>query len=287
MAPKELRDLEFDHLRRYIHNLCGLYIQDEKRYLIHQRLGELVDSVGCGSFDEFYKLLEERPSQELHDQIIAAMTTNETSFFRDGHPFDCFARNLLPKLADRLRMEYAAGRSPEPVRIWSTAVSTGQEAYSLAILVREYVDAHPGFAGSLKDFYILATDISSRVLQRADTGVFNEVEVTRGLSPARLKRFFSKNERVWEIDEELRKMVDFRKMNLTRPYGIYAEFDVIFCRNVLIYFDDDTKRTIAELLHRRLREDGALVLGSAENLYNITDKFHSEQLNGSIVYRKN
>jgi chemotaxis protein methyltransferase CheR len=286
MNPKELGAHEFEALRRYIHNLCGLYIQDEKRYLIQQRLSELVEATGCGSFAGFIELLSQRPTQDLHDQIIACMTTNETSFFRDKHPFDVFAGYLLPELADRLRREYAAGKKPEPARIWCTAVSTGQEAYSLAMLIQEYIDSRPGFAASRRDFRILGTDVSSRVLHRAIAGVYNEVEMARGVSPERRERFFIRRGKQWEVRPELREMVDFRKVNLASPAGIFVEFEVIFCRNVLIYFDDDTKRIIAEMLHRRLKDNGVLILGSAENLYNITEKFHSEQVDGSIVYRK-
>ncbi len=286
MTSKELGTHEFEALRRYIHNLCGLYIQDEKRYLIQQRLSELVETTGCESFAGFIELLSQRPTQDLHDQIIACMTTNETSFFRDKHPFEVFAGRLLPELADRPRREHAAGKRPEPVRIWCTAVSTGQEAYSLAMLIHEYIDSRPGFAASRKDFRILGTDVSSRVLHRAIAGVYNEVEMARGVSPERRERFFIRRGKQWEVRPELREMVDFRKVNLASPYGIYVDFEVIFCRNVLIYFDDDTKRVIAEMLHRRLKDNGVLILGSAENLYNITEKFHSEQVDGSILYRK-
>lgn len=287
MTAKQLSDNDFQELRSYIHKLCGLYLQNEKKYLILQRLEPLLEDLGCESFADFNASLRENPTQGLHDRIIASITTNETSFFRDCHPFESFAREVLPQLADRVRNARHKGEDPKPLRFWCTAVSTGQEAYSLAILIKEYIDAHPGFSGSLDDFQILATDISSRVLERAGKGCFNEVEIARGLSEERREKHFYQDGKGWTISEELRSIVDFRRINLTDPYGVYSDFDAIFCRNVLIYFDDDTKRTIIDMLYRKLSDNGVLFLGSAENLYNLTMKFRSEQLGPTIIYKKN
>ncbi len=287
MSPDQLTEQEFEDLRGYIHKLCGLYLQPGKKYLILQRLEELVTELGCITFAEFNRLLRTRPTQELHDRIISCMTTNETSFFRDKHPFDAFVRDLLPPLADRARMQRVQKEKVEPVRLWCTAVSTGQEAYSLAIGISEYLAARQGFHVGLRDFRILATDISSQVLKRAASGVYNEVEMQRGLSEERRRTYFTEQDKKWTVAPELREIVEFRRLNLAEPYGVYQDFDVIFCRNVLIYFDDDTKRKIIDLMYRKLRDNGALVLGSAENLYNLTTKFRSEQVGASIIYRKN
>lgn len=284
---RQLSEHDFEELRGYIHKLCGLYLQPEKRYLILQRLEPLMQELGCSTFAEFNKRLRDSPSRELHDRIIAAMTTNETSFFRDQHPFETFARDLLPLLANRIRVSRHKEEPVEPVRLWCTAVSTGQEAYSLAICIKEYMAAHPGCVLTLEDFRILATDISSRVLERAARGVFNEVEMGRGISEERRQRFFAEQGKTWTVAPELRSIIEFRRVNLTDPVGIYNSFDVIFCRNVLIYFDDDTKRSIIGMLYRKLHDDGVLVLGSAENLYNLTLQFRSEQVGESMVYKKN
>lgn len=286
MIPRQLSELDFEELRNYIHKLCGLYLQPEKRYLILQRLEPLLEELDCESFAEFNSLLRASPSKALHDRIIAAMTTNETSFFRDQHPFEAFAQNLLPALATRLQQQRAAGNN-EPGRIWSTAVSTGQEAYSLAICILEFLQTHGDLNLQPQDFRILATDVSPGVLARAAGGEFNDVEMARGLSEQRRERFFTRQGRTWRVNQEVRERIEFRRMNLIEPVGIYQAFDVIFCRNVLIYFDDDTKRKIIELLYRKLHNEGVLVLGSAENLYNLTLQFRSDQVGCSMIYRKN
>jgi len=174
VISRQLSEQDFEELRNYIHKLCGLFLQPEKRYLILQRLEPLLDELGCESFAEFVSLLKATPSGQLHDRIIAAMTTNETSFFRDQHPFEAFRNEMLPRLATRL-LEQREHGDKEPARIWSTAVSTGQEAYSLAMCIMEFLKRNPGLKLTRDDFRILATDVSSSVLARAAQGVFNEV----------------------------------------------------------------------------------------------------------------
>jgi chemotaxis protein methyltransferase CheR len=284
----ELTRQEFNDLSGYIHKLCGLHIQPDKQYLILQRLAPLLDEQGCQSFTGFYRMLVERPTAELQQKIIAAITTNETSFFRDGHPFETFKSHILPHLAEvfKVRKRLAKTCPPPKIRIWSAAASTGQEAYSLAIMVREYAYRHHYLGVTAEDFSILGTDISSEALTRASAGRYNEIDVGRGLALELRDKYFLREERSWVVRSELRRMVEFRKLNLTERFGLMTVFDCIFCRNVLIYFDEPTKRVLADRFHAALADHGALILGSAENLYNVSEKFESRMLGETIVYKK-
>jgi len=284
MSSTALSERDFEHLQSYIHKLSGIFIPKEKAYLIMQRLEAVLEDTGTRGYADLYDRLMACPNADLHDRIIAAITTNETSFFRDGHPFDAFKNHILPVLAAKIR-KTKSGPQPK-VRIWSAAASTGQEPYSLAILVREFAMAHAFLGIAQDDFAILATDISSKVLERAGRGAFNDVEIARGLSDEQRQKYFLRNDKHWVIKPELRAMVEYRRMNLVEPQNLMASFDVVFCRNVLIYFDDATKKRIIDHMHRKLTPDGFLVLGSAENLYNLTDKFKSELLDGTILYRR-
>jgi chemotaxis protein methyltransferase CheR len=287
MPRLQLSQQDFEDLRGYIHKLCGLYLHEDKKYLVLQRLEDLVVDCGCADFREFARTLAHSPTHELHERIIAAITTNETSFFRDAHPFQSFQTHVLPKLAAKIKAHKQQGEARGPVvRIWSAGASTGQEPYSLAMLVHEYARANHYFGVTAQDFSILATDISSRVLDRARSGLFNDVEVGRGLSPERRERYFTREGSQWRLSEELRRLVEFQRMNLVEPFSMFCRFDVIFCRNVLIYFDEATKRQIIDGFHRKLNPLGYLVLGSAENLYALTDKFQSVMVGESILYQK-
>ena len=231
----------------------------------------------------------------MHEQIIEAITTHETSFFRDRHPFETFRDHVLPSMGAAIKAAKAAknakdGRQvaelPPKVRIWCAGASTGQEPYSLAMLVHDYVQANCFLGIGPQDFSILATDISNDVLTKAKSGVYSDMEVIRGLEPDARERYFQPADKGWRIRDEIRSIVDFRKMNLVEPFGIFSGFDCIFCRNVLIYFDDPTKKQIIEQFHRKLANNGILVLGSAENLYALTEAFESLTVGDSILYRK-
>ncbi|MGE4298822.1 MAG: protein-glutamate O-methyltransferase CheR [Desulfovibrionaceae bacterium] len=295
MNPMPLSRQEFEQLRVYIHKICGLYILDEKMYLVQQRLEGLVRQHACASFEAFYALLTSTPPAGVHESIIEAITTHETSFFRDRHPFDAFRDHLLPALGAGIKAAKAArnartgradGEQPHRARIWCAGASTGQEPYSLAMLVHDYVQANCFLGVAPQDFTILATDISNDVLAKAKNGVYSDLEVVRGLQPEAKNRYFQPADKGWRIRDEIRRIVDFRKMNLVEPFGMLTGFDCIFCRNVLIYFDDPTKKQIIEQFHRKLTDNGVLVLGSAENLYALTEAFESITVGDTILYRK-
>lgn len=276
----------FDELRSLIHRICGLVLSEEKAYLIQHRLEPVARANRCRSFEEFSDRLRGGALTALHEAVIEAITTNETSFFRDGHPFETFRQQVLPRLGEVLRSHKAAGRKAPQVRIWCAAASTGQEPYSLAMLVSDYVLANAYLGVSTGDFSILATDVSAKVLARAAAAEYSERDLVRGLSPAQIARYFHKQGAGWIVQEKVRKLVEFCRANLVHPFQGLGTFDVIFCRNVLIYFDDDTRRRICRQFHDMLTDEGSLILGSAENLYGVTDQFESVRYGETLVYRK-
>jgi chemotaxis protein methyltransferase CheR len=292
----ELSKEEFELLRNYIYNICGLAISDNKAYLIRQRLEPIAKAAGCNSFGEFYRKIKQTNLPIFQEKIINAITTNETAFFRDGHPFAAFKEYMLPKLTRIIRERKSRNkiRKGSKVRLWSAGSSTGQEPYSLAMLVHEYITENEpaekqpnAFASVAKeDFGILATDISSEILSKAMAAEYTDMEAKRGLSPDRLKKYFGKVQTRWVISSFIRSMVEFRQINLIRPFTMLGGFDVIFCRNVLIYFDNETKSRIIDQFHRMLASDGFFVLGATENLYALTDKFSSLHYGETIIYQK-
>ena len=188
----EISVQEFDLLRLYIHSLCGITIPDDKSYLIQQRLEPVVAAAGCNGFGEFYRKLKQSPLPKIEEQIINSITTNETSFFRDVHPFTAFKEYILPRLGEiiRERKKRDAYRKGPKVAIWSAGASTGQEPYSLAILIHEYATANSLLGISMEDFGLLATDVSSETLSKAVAGEYNEMEIKRGLSPDLMEKYF-------------------------------------------------------------------------------------------------
>ncbi|HVS36107.1 MAG TPA: protein-glutamate O-methyltransferase CheR [Gemmataceae bacterium] len=269
----------FDELRQLIHRLCGLVVDDDKAYLIRHRLGPVARTAGCRSFEELAQKLRGPEGAALHASIVEAITTAETSFFRDGHPFEAFRCHLLPRLGEK-------ARAGVKVRLWCAAASTGQEPYSLAMLLHDYLTANRGVGLRKSDFSILATDISERVLATARAAEYGDRDVARGLTPAVLARHLEKRHGVWAVREPVRRLVDFRRLNLTGPLIDLPAFDAIFCRNLLIYFDLDARRRICRNLHNLLTDGGWLVLGAAENLYGVSEQFESLRLGDALVYRK-
>lgn len=283
----KLKPEEFTALTSYIYRICGLSIGNEKQYLVEQRLFKLAKTAGGGSFQGLIEKLKMGTDPRLRDDVIEAMTTNETSFFRDGHPFDTFRDALLPALEQMIiqRKKSAIQRRGAKVRIWSAAASTGQEAYSLAMLIHEYVKANAYKGVALDDFDILATDISSSVLAQAVAGRYSDMEVARGLSLERRNKYFSKTDSGWAVNNELQSIVEFRRINITEPFATLGGFDVIFCRNILIYFDDDTKRKIMRQMHQMLSPEGYLMLGACENVQGMGVDFESINHKSTILHR--
>jgi len=284
----ELSKQEFFLLHRYIQDSCGITISEEKTYLIQQRLEPLVAAVGCKGFSDFYQKLKQSPLPKLREQIINAITTNETSFFRDEHPYIAVEKYILPRLGKivlerKLRNNLRKGPK---VSLWSAGASTGQEPYSLAMLIHEYAEANRNFGISKEDFGIMATDISSETLSKAMAGVYTEREVNRGLTPERIKAYFKKDDKHWIVKSSIRSMVEFRQINLAQPFSILGGFDVVLCRNVLIYFDNDIKKRMIGQFYDMVPEGGFLLLGASEQLYGVTDKFEPFHVGKTLIYKK-
>lgn len=275
----------FDELRRLIHRLCGIVLSDDKAYLVRHRLEPLVRQSGCSSFDDFARKLREPGGTVLHEVVIAAITTGETSFFRDGHPFEAFRLHLLPQLTEAARARAVFDAIPR-VRLWCAAASTGQEAYSLAMLIREHLDTIRGAGTNPVEFAILATDVSATALAKAAAGVYDHWELSRGITPAMLQRHFQKLGRQWIIREPVRRLVEFRRINLIEPVTALGTFDAIFCRNLLIYFDEPTRRRLCAEFYAMLPPGGWLMLGTAENLYGVSERFESVRLGETLLYRR-
>lgn len=270
-----------DELRRLIHRLCGVVLTPDKAYLVRHRLEPLVRKSGCGSFDELARRLREPGGTALHNSVIEAITTGETSFFRDGHPFDTFRQHLLPLLIESAQRRAGLGSVPR-VRLWCAAASTGQEPYSLAMLVRDYLDA----ARVPAEFSILATDVSAAVLAKAAAGDYDHRELSRGVSPAVLHRHFQKRGRHHGVRDEVRRLVEFRRVNLVESVLGLGTFDAIFCRNLLIYFDEATRRRLCAEFAAMLPVGGWLVLGAAENLYGVSERFESVRFGETLLFRR-
>jgi chemotaxis protein methyltransferase CheR len=251
-------DADFNFLRLLLHLRSGLSLSPEKRYLAESRLGILCRRRNIADIGTLIQKLRPGHDAALEHAVIEAMTTNETLFFRDHTPFDLFRDVILPE-------RIAANAATRSLRIWCAAVSTGQEAYSLAMILDEMAPRLSGWK-----IQIVGTDISGEVLERARTGLYSQFEIQRGLPIQMLLKHFNQEGDRWRISERLRAMVDLRQHNLLEPNSHLGQFDIIFCRNVLIYFDVQTKARVLEALAPRLAPQGALFLGAAETVIGIS-----------------
>jgi chemotaxis protein methyltransferase CheR len=252
---------EYEYLRKFLRDQSGLDLSADKQYLIESRLLPLARKAGLGSIAELVQKLQGFGSSALVTSVVEAMTTNETFFFRDKIPFDHFRDTIMPEL-----LKSRAGR--KSLRIWCAAASTGQEPYSLAMSLKEMGAALTGWRVE-----IIATDLSQEVLEKARSGIYSQFEVQRGLPIQLLVKYFKQSGETWQITPEVRAMVQFRQLNLLHEFAQLGTFDVIFCRNVLIYFDQDTKISVFNRLARQIEPDGFLVLGAAETVVGLTDVF--------------
>ena len=250
---------DFDFLRRMLKERSGLVLSAEKDYLLESRLLPLARRHGMTSLGELVTRLRQPGTVSLAIAVTEAMTTNETFFFRDRIPFDHLRDTMLPALV-------AARAREKRIRIWCTAAASGQEPYSIAMMLK-------GLGAQLNGFRIdiLATDLSADVTERAKAGLYSQFEVQRGLPIQLLVKHFSKNGDAWEISPELRAMVQFRTLNLLNDFSPLGQFDIVFCRNVLIYFDQPTKVGVLERIARQMPDDGFLTLGAAETVVGLTD----------------
>jgi chemotaxis protein methyltransferase CheR len=256
-----MTDQEFDAVRRLLRERTAVVLEDDKRYLAEARLGPVAKRLQLESVEELIARLAQDPGGDLRTAVVEAMVTTETSFFRDQHPFETLRQIGLPELMERRRAE-------RRLSVWCAASSAGQEPYSLALLIREHF---PELAAW--NTVLLASDVSGEMLARAREGVYNQAEVNRGLPATLLLKYFEQRGPDWELDESVRRMVDFRQLNLAGPWPELPPMDLVLLRNVMIYFDVDTKKRILDKLTRVLRPDGYLLLGGSETTYNIDNRF--------------
>lgn len=252
---------DFDFLRRLLKDRSGLVLSAEKDYLLESRLLPLARRHGMTSLGELAARLRQPGTTALAIAVTEAMTTNETFFFRDRIPFDHLRETVIPALV-------AARAREKRIRIWCTAAASGQEPYSIAMVLKALGAQLNGFR-----IDIMATDLSAEVVERAKAGLYSQFEVQRGLPIQLLVKYFSKNGDAWEIAPELRGMVQFRTLNLLNDFSPLGAFDVVFCRNVLIYFDQATKSGVLERIARQMPADGYLTLGAAETVVGLTESF--------------
>jgi len=261
---------------RYVHEICGIYLDHSKGYLLETRLSGLLRETGVAGFAELYHRAKADLTHRLRRKIVDAITTNETSFFRDSVPFDLLRNKLVPDLIDRRRK---AGMRPVPIRIWSAACSTGQELYTIAIVLKELLGDISAY-----DIRLVGTDISDKAVAQASYGFFSRLELERGLPPDKVARFFTLQGDKWKIGDELRALASFRNMNLLAPVAFPAPFDIIFCRNVAIYFTEPDRVRLYKNLARCLAKDGCLILGSTESLAGLCPEFEPKRYLRGVFY---
>jgi chemotaxis protein methyltransferase CheR len=253
--------LEFDYLRRLLKERSGLVLSQDKQYLVESRLMPVARRIGVDNLSTLVHNLKRQDAEPLIVDVVEAMMTNETFFFRDRIPFDHLRDTIVPALMQ-------ARAAQKRMRIWCAAASSGQEPYSLAMVLK---DMSATLAGWRVD--ILATDLSAEVLEKAKAGLYSQFEVQRGLPIQLLIKHFTQVGDCWQLSPEIRSMVQFRPFNLLNDFGPLGTFDVVFCRNVLIYFDQDMKVVVLDRLARQIERDGYLVLGAAETVVGLTEQF--------------
>jgi two-component system chemotaxis response regulator CheB len=273
VAGAFLDPASFDYIRSLVLQRSAIALEENKGYLVESRLSPLARKQGWSTLAELVAALRSAPYGVLHDQVVDAMTTNETSFFRDAHPFETMRSTFLPELI-------AARSAQRMLNIWSAACSSGQEPYTIAMVVREYF---PQLAGW--QMRIVATDLSQEMLERAESGRYSQAEVNRGLPAPLLVKYFQRDGLHWVVKPEVRQAVRFCRLNLTESWHQLPTFDLVFMRNVLIYFKPDVKRLILGKLRRQLAADGILLLGGAETTIGIDDNFYRHTVGKTTLYR--
>ena len=264
---------EYNTFRQYLEDACGIVLGENKHYLVTSRLKRVTEEFSFDSLSEMMKTLINDNNPRLREKVIDAMTTNETMWFRDVYPFEILRKNLLPELAEK----------KAPIRIWSAASSTGQEAYSISMTVSEFQQQNPGKL--ISSVEIVGTDISQTVVNQAQQGAYDELSVVRGLSPERRDKFFTHKDDKWVINPDIKLRTRFTELNLLNSYNLLGKFDIIFCRNVLIYFSSEMKKDILERMAKILKPGGTLILGGSESPTGYTREFMMVRYPDGVVYR--
>ena len=262
---------EYKNFQVFLESACGIVLGENKHYLVSSRLTRLMRDNNIGTLQELVDNLGRAASMKLKTQVIEAMTTNETLWFRDTYPFEVLTKTIFP--------EYRAANK-NALRMWSAACSSGQEPYSISMSADEYALHNPGFRVD-----ITATDISQAILNEAKEAKYDALALARGLSEERKRRYFSAIGNQWQVNANIRSRVNFRECNLMQSYATLGKFDVIFCRNVLIYFSAESKKDILNRMAESLNPRGFLMLGASESIAQYCDAFEMVRANTGVVYR--
>jgi len=266
----EILPENYKFLQAHVYSNVGIVLESNKNYLFESRLAPIVQQFGLGSINSLCELLLAKRNPEISHQVVEAMTTNETYFFRDPAQYEAIRTVLLPKLKEERQVN-------KKLRFWSAASSTGQEAYSLAVMLME-----DGFKDW--DIQILGTDFSSKVVERAQSGNYQQIEVNRGLPTSMLIKYFQRSGLQWQLSEPVRRMARFQTIDLRKSMRTLGPFDMVFCRNVMIYFDNETKQNILRELHSTLFRGGWLLLGGAESAFGLDEWFVRTTIGKVTVY---
>lgn len=272
---KELQDSEYKVFREFLEQQCGIVLGDNKQYLVKSRLAPLMQRFNVASLSELVTKTLSPFERQLRSAVIDAMTTNETLWFRDTYPYELLKKQILPELE----------KDHRTVKIWSAASSSGQEPYSIAMTGLEYQQSRPGSFGM--GLQILGTDISNAMLEHCQRAEYDGLALSRGLSPERRSKFFEDSGNgMMRVRDAVRKNVTFRHLNLLDSYTLLGKFDIIFCRNVLIYFSPEVKAKIIKQFAQALNPRGYLFLGASESLTSTNTEFEMIRCNPGIIYRR-
>jgi chemotaxis protein methyltransferase CheR len=267
---------ERQNIAQYIHSICAITLDQSKDYLIESRLSRLMEESHLTSFTQLVSLSKSEANGALKRKIIDEITTGETLFFRDASPFDLLRFKIIPEIIDRR----ARSGLTVPIRVWSAACSTGQELYSIAIILKEMLGDLRGY-----NLRLLGTDISDQAVARASAAIFSEIEISRGLTDIARTKSFAAHPGGWKLRDEIRAMVSFRKLNLMEDFSSLGKFDIVFCRNVAIYFNERDRASLFNRIEQRLEPEGYLIVGSMESLSGICPQYESKRHLRSVFYQ--
>lgn len=271
----KLQPEEQKALAGYIYTICAVSLDQSKGYLMEGRLAGLVQETGCGSYSKLIERAKSEPTRSLERRIIDAITTNETLFFRDSAPFELLRHKIVPDLIDR-----QSKGGPRRISIWSAACSTGQEIYSIAILLKELLGDPDRYGVRL-----IGTDISDQAVTRASRGWYNSMEISRGLPDNLRDKYFSRSAGGWQIRDEIRGMASFKHANLMGDLSVLGKFDIVFCRNVAIYFSEQDKISLFRRIERVMEPNGYLIIGAMESLNALCPQFEPHRHLRSVYYQ--
>jgi chemotaxis protein methyltransferase CheR len=275
VLSKELDAKSYHQFRTFLEEQCGIVLGENKQYLVKSRLTPLMSKFSVSSLGELVTRTLSPVERQLRAAVIDAMTTNETLWFRDDYPFKVLQNKLLPELSS----------SKTPIKIWSAASSSGQEPYSIAMSILEYQQSNPGALSC--GVKVTGTDISTTMLEHCKYGHYDSLALGRGLSAERKRKFFENGDNgMMKVNDQVKRMVNFRPLNLLTSYSSLGKFDIVFCRNVLIYFSPEIKAKIISQIHGTLNKGGYLFLGASESISGLSDDFTMIRCNPGIIYQK-